>query len=163
MTITGRWRRAFNSPLESGLRALCLLVEAYPAPLGLQRLLQYEYLSIHSGDADGPPSLHPAIPHRSGELLVRRGIVEHGVVLMATRGLVERSFGASGILYTAAETAAPFLDGLTAGYTQSLRERSAWVVNRFAALPERDLDDFMRARWVQWGSEFLFDPVKDAE
>ena len=54
------WRFIFNTPLECGLRCAALLLAAYPAPCDLQRLVQYEYLLVHSGDVpQGPPSLHP--------------------------------------------------------------------------------------------------------
>ena len=62
----------FNSPLECGLRAVVLLVECSPQELDIQRLVNYDYLLVHSGDINGPPSLHPDSPLRSGELLVKR-------------------------------------------------------------------------------------------
>ena len=72
----------FNSPLETGIRSLAILVAAYPESLDLQRLLEMDYLVVHSGDADGPESLHAPLPLRAGELLVRRGLIETGLLLM---------------------------------------------------------------------------------
>ena len=83
--VTGRRKSAFNSPLETGVRTLALLVAAYPRSRDLHRLVQYDYLTVHSADAAGPPSLHPPLPLRSGELLVRRGIIERGLLLMMSR------------------------------------------------------------------------------
>jgi hypothetical protein len=80
--------RTFNSPIETGMRALILLAESYPTHLDLQRLLEYDYIMVHTGDVDGPPSIHPALPLRSGELLVRRELIERGLMLMISRGLV---------------------------------------------------------------------------
>ena len=65
----------FNSPIETGVRALILLSEAYPQGFDLQRILEYDYMMVHTGDFEnGPPSIHPALPLRSGELLVRRSV-----------------------------------------------------------------------------------------
>lgn len=77
----------FNSALEAGVRTLSVLVASHPKAHDLGRLVQYDYLTVHSADADGPPSLHPALPLRSGELLVRRGLIESGLRLMVSRAL----------------------------------------------------------------------------
>src|SRR5579862_5090182 len=83
------WRFIFNTPLECGLRCAALLLATYPSTCDLQRLVQYEYLLVHSGDVrQGPPSLHPAAPHRSGELLVRRALIERGILFMMSRQVV---------------------------------------------------------------------------
>src|SRR5689334_10655553 len=92
----------FNSPLECGLRPLVLLQAAQPAACDLQRLVFYDYLLVHSADVpEGPESIHPATPLRSGEALVRRHWIERGLLLMISRELVIRTFSAQGILYQA--------------------------------------------------------------
>ena len=58
--------QTFNSPIETGVRALILLAESYPDQLDLQRILEFDYIMVHTGDVDGPPSIHPALPLRSG-------------------------------------------------------------------------------------------------
>ena len=83
----------FNSPLEVGLRALIVLTESHPVAHSLQRLTVLDYLVVHLDDApDGPPGLHPQTPYRAGELLLRRGVLEQGLLLYQSRGLVERRF-----------------------------------------------------------------------
>src|ERR1035438_1081158 len=82
--------QTFNSPIETGVRALILLAESYPDQLDLQRLLEFDYILVHTKDVDGPPSIHPALPLRSGELLVRRQLIERGLMLMMSGGLVGR-------------------------------------------------------------------------
>ena len=77
--------QTFNSPIETGVRALILLAESYPDQLDLQRLLEFDYILVHTTDVDGPPSIHPALPLRSGELLVRRHLIERGLMLMMSR------------------------------------------------------------------------------
>lgn len=80
----------FNGAVEIGLRALSLLNEAFPATYSLQRLVVFDYLVVHSDDLpNGPAGLHPKTPHRGGELLVRRAVLEEGLLLYQSRGLVE--------------------------------------------------------------------------
>src|SRR4051794_423087 len=116
MTRTPR-QAPFNSPLETGGRSLTILVAAFPVAFDLQRLVEMDYLVVHSGDADGPESLHAPLPLRAGELLVRRGLIEKGLLLMISRGLVRRIPSKDGFHYIAEETAAPFICALTADYS----------------------------------------------
>lgn len=145
----------FNTPLESALRSLVVLTEAFPSLYDLQRLVFFDYLIVHSADApNGPKSLHPGTPHRSGEVLVRRVIVEDGLTFLLDRGLIERRFDSKGILYGATDYAAPFLDCLRAPYTRELKERGAWVVRTFGAYSDEALTAFFSANLDRWGSEF---------
>jgi hypothetical protein len=154
------WEVVFNTPLETGLRSAYLLLAASPARCDIQRLVQYDYLVVHSGDVDGgPESIHPATPHRSGELLVRRKLVEQGLEFMARRLVVERDFTADGITYRAGEYAVLFLDALTSKYAAQLRARAEWVVKRFSGMSDQELADYMRERWSRWGSEFVWDAL----
>lgn len=57
----------FNSPFETGIRSLAILVAAFPESYDLQRLVEMDYLVVHSGDADGPDSLHAPLPMRGVE------------------------------------------------------------------------------------------------
>lgn len=153
------WPRAFNTPLESGLRSLAALTES-PTPLDVQRLLQYDYLIVHSGDVpEGPASLHPPTPHRSGELLVRRELVEQGLRLFLSRGLASRIFDSAGIIFSATDAGLVFLDQLESDYTRQIRERARWVVKRFGSYSDKQLNDFMRRNWENWGAEFARDLV----
>ena len=149
------WGYVFNTPLECGVRCTVLLVAASPARCDAQRLVQYEYLLVHSGDIDGgPPSIHPPAPHRSGELLVRRGLVERGIALMMAKSIICRDLSTDGIRYYAGESAVPFLDTLSSSYTRDMRKSAKWVIERFGRMSDEDLSRFMRRNWSNWGSEF---------
>jgi hypothetical protein len=154
----------FNSSLECGLRSVALLAAATPAAYDLQRLVFYDYLLVHSGDVpDGPPSLHPATPLRSGEAIVRRHWIERGLLLMVSRELVTRTFEERGITYSASQLAAPFLNYMEAPYTKSLRERAAWVTGQFAGHSDQDLVAFFRDNIDRWGGEFIREASTDEE
>lgn len=144
----------FNSALETGVRALTVLVEAAPAALDLQTLVYFDYLVVHSADAGGPLSLHPNTPLRNGELLVRRAVIERGVLLMVGRGLIERRMEVRGITYAATDEAAPFLDCLTSRYARSLRERAEWAVECFGRFDDQALKSFFDANFERWTREF---------
>jgi hypothetical protein len=145
----------FNSPLENGLRAMCVLYEAFPAAYDLQRLVFLDYLVVHSGDVpDGPESLHPPTPFRSNEFLVRRQVIERGLRLLLERGLVDVRTTTDGFLYCASETAATFVQCLHEPYTELLRQRARWTVERFGQASENELADFFNRHLDRWGAEF---------
>jgi hypothetical protein len=165
MTTARRyWKLApFNSPLECGLRSLVLLSEVHPSSSDLQRLVYYDYAIVHSEDAGGPPSLHPATPHRSGELLVRRELIEEGLLLMCSRALIERIFTASGIEYRATQSSEPFLECLRSKYISSLRGRAVWVVDTFGSHSASKLRQFFTNHLDTWGSEFVITASDEEE
>ena len=145
----------FNSAVEVGLRALAVLTASHPVAHGLQRLTVLDYLLVHSDDApDGPAGLHPRTPYRAGELLLRRGILEEGLLLYQSRGLIERRFDPDGVFYDAADTAAAFLDSLTGRYVEGLRDRAAWVTERFASIADEALFELVDDWIGEWGAEF---------
>lgn len=144
----------FNSPLETGVRSLAILHAAFPAALDLQRLVEMDYLVVHSGDAEGPESLHAALPLRAGELLVRRGLIEKGLILMMSRGLVQRLPAEEGFTYTAGEAAAPFIGSLRDEYSVKLKDRALWAVQRFANVPTDEVRRFTHQFIARWSSQF---------
>jgi hypothetical protein len=144
----------FNSPLETGLRSVAILAEACPDEFDLQRLLYFDYLVVHSSDADGPASLHPNTPLRNGELLVRRGVIERGLLLYMSRNLIERNARAGGIYYAASEAAGPFLDCLHSAYSRELRLRATWAIDTFGVLDDDELKSYFDARFERWTREF---------
>lgn len=144
----------FNSPLETGVRSLSILEAAYPLSFDLQRLVELDYLVVHSGDAGGPPSLHAPLPMRAGELLVRRELIDKGLLLMMSRGLIERIIRGTGIEYKAGERASSYLAGLTAPYMIDLRSRARWAVEVFGDMSIETLRSITQRFFEQWSSEF---------
>jgi len=157
--------RPFNSPLECGLRMLFVLEASGGKPADLQRLISYDYLMVHSGDvADGPVSLHPSVPYRGSELLVRRELLSAGLNQMFARELIAKTFDMSGILYRATKLTSAFVALLKTRYADDLRHRSIWVVNRFGRMQDAELDSFMSSNVGRWGAEFeRLSAIKDLE
>ena len=150
----------FNGPVEIGLRALCVLTTAFPAAYTLQRLVVFDYFLVHSDDIEGgPEGLHPRTPHRGGEILVRRGVIQDGLTLYESRGLIERVYKDGGIFFAATDKSADFLDTLSTEYLKGLRERADWVVDSFGLLAYAELDAMVRDRIGTWGAEFSMESV----
>ena len=149
----------FNTPLEVGLRTLVVLREAFPNEYTLQRLVYFDYFVVHTDDLDGPPGLHPQTPHRSGELLVRRRLIQAGLALYRSRSLLAEHYGADGICYAATELSGGFLASLTSDYVNELQNRAHWVVEQFGGSPLHELADLVSSNVGEWGAEFEFESV----
>lgn len=149
----------FNGPVEIGMRVALILANAYPYRLDLHRLVILDYMVVHSGDIqDGPPSLHPPTPLRSGEVAVRRELLEDGLHLLALKGLVERHFDASGITYCAQSNVTTFVDALSTQYAQSVRERAEWAVERLQGLTDSEVKKLFDQSIGRWKTEFVIEP-----
>jgi len=152
----------FNGPIELGLRALMLLAESDPKPLDIQRLVVLDYLLVHSADFEGgPESLHPASPLRAGEVTIRRGLIEDGLHLFATKGLVTRITDGAGISYKSGELAAVFLDALTSDYGHALRNRAAWAIETAGALSDSDAAALLERTIGKWRTEFVVEETEE--
>lgn len=150
----------FNGPVEIGLRALAILNESFPAGYSLQRLVVFDYLVVHSDDIPGGPvGLHPQTPHRGGELLVRRSVLEEGLLLYQSRGLLELRYTDQGVYFAATDRSAAFLDALDSEYLEQLRDRAAWLVTELGALADDEMDQFAGRHIGEWGAEFAMESV----
>jgi hypothetical protein len=154
----------FNGPIEIGLRALTLLSEVFPTPYSLQRLVVSDYLLVHSDDLpDGPLGLHPKTPHRGGELLVRRAVLERGLMLYQSRGLLERHYTEAGVMFAATDRTAGFLDALSSDYAAQLRERAAWLASLLGDVSDSELLKIANSQVGEWGAEFAMESVLKVE
>lgn len=146
--------QTFNGPLESGLRSLILLAETYPRGFDLQTMVVLDYLMLHTAQLKGPEDLHPPVPFQSAEFLVRRGLIERGLLLMMSRGLVERYTDSRGIHYRAGELAAPFLDALQQSYFSEVQKRARWLSKIFGTLDDDAIRAVLRRYADHWVEEF---------
>jgi hypothetical protein len=124
-------------------------------PADLQCLISYDYLLVHSGDIpDGPASLHPAVPFRGSELLVKRDVLSAGLNQMFSRELLKKTFDNDGITYRSTELTRAFLTLMRSTYAAALRVRARWVIDHFGHLDSKDLSAFMTTHIGRWGAEF---------
>lgn len=150
----------FNSTLETGIRALVVLEALYPRRCDLIEMTWLDHLVVHTGDLDGqdvPESLHPDLPNRAGELLVRRQLVERSLRIMQQVHLVEVFETEAGIEFCASEEAPSYLDLLQAPYSLALKQRARWMADRFAGLETAEIRALIERRIGRWTAEFRAD------
>lgn len=149
-----RGPRLFNSALETGVRTVFVLDASHPRPLDLLQLTWLDYLVVHTGDIGGPPSLHPDVPARMGELLVRRHLVQDGLNLVRRLHLVDATFDPSGIRYRASDAAPSFIELMRASYSQDLKTRAKWLMDHFAEKDDSAMERYVAQKIGRWAVEF---------
>lgn len=143
----------FNSPFELGIRMVYLLQALLPHGSDLQKLVLLDYAIVYSADLNGPSSLHTPIPFRGSELMSRRELIEQGLYLMSTRGLVTATWDTDGITYFAGEVARTMTGALTSSYLRELEQRCAWAAERYGQADSSALTAQFAANGHLWGAE----------
>lgn len=153
--MSGAAPALFNSPLETGVRAIVVLNAAYPRAFDVTEIAWFDHLIVHTGDIGGPQSLHPDVPQRSGELLVRRRLVEDSLLVMRRLHLVEFvPDGDAGLLYRASEEAVGVIELMRSPYSIALRERAEWLASNVLSRSRLDLEHLVAERIGRWRIEF---------
>lgn len=143
----------FNSPFELGIRMIYLLQALSPHGADIQKLVLLDYAIVYSSDLNGPSSLHTPIPFRGAELMSRRELIEQGLYLMSTRGLVTATWSAVGITYFAGEVARTMTSALTSRYLRELEQRCEWVAEQYGQAESAELTAQFAASGHLWGAE----------
>lgn len=129
----------YNTPLETGVRSLCLLLAAFPESMSVDQLVFMDHVAVHTNDFAGPASLHPETPLRSAEPLVRRELIQKGLRLLKSRALADEIPTKTGFRWRACDEAAPFVECLETTYNRRLIECAKWTWDRFGGFSHDEL------------------------
>jgi hypothetical protein len=146
--------RLFNGPLETGVRAVVVLNAVFPLQLDLSDLTLLDHLVVHTADVDGPVSLHPNLPQRTGEMLVRRRLIEQGIKLMRRFQMISVQPLQTGIFYQATEDASAFAELLRSEYAVQLKIRAKWLAENVCILGREAMSDLAKEKLGRWNVEF---------
>lgn len=150
----------FNSVLETGLRSACILSADTTISLTLNELLAFDHLVVHTGDLENAPqSLHPDVSHRNGELLIRRPLVEKGLLLMESKNLVERQILEKGFFYTATEFAPIFIESLRNQYATDMNIRAKWAIELYKNNKLVFFEKIFNNAFGRWSTEFKISDI----
>lgn len=148
----------FNTPLELGIRCLVLLSTFHYSPHSLQNLINLDYLLLHLNDLDSSlESLHPSIPYRSSEIALKRKVMQLGLQLVLSRGLIEKKFSKQGIIYIHTKLGEQFIYFLKNDYHLKLLESSKILSQKLKGKSEIQIENFIKKNISRWGSEFVDD------
>lgn len=150
----------FNSPQEIGFRLLFILNGIFPQSIDINRLGIYDYFLLNSADfPNGPDSLHPPIPHRSSQILLKPLIIRNAILLMQSKELIDIEFTENGIRYKSNKLTKRFIELQENSYAQKLYELSNWINNQFSKFSDDNLNVFVKNNIPNWGGEFIYESL----
>lgn len=150
----------FNSPLEIGFRTLYILNGINPVEVDLNRLVIYDYFLLNSSDfPNGPKSLHPPIPHRSAQIIIKPLILKDALVLMRSKELIDIVFSSEGIKYKSNELTQKFIELQENEYSKKLIEISKWINTQFGKYSDEKLNTMVENNIPNWGGEFIYESL----
>jgi hypothetical protein len=152
--MSKKFGELFNSQLEAGIRAVVVLENLRPETVDLSEMVLFDHLVVHSGDVGGPVSLHADVPGRTGELLVRRRLVEAGLDLMRRCHLVEKTTDENGLVWRASDDAASYVDLLETRYSIHLKTCAGWLAGEVRQRTKDGFKAYARERLGDWGESF---------
>lgn len=110
-----------NSPLESSLRIIMILNQFKKSAFSIDEIILLDYYVIHLHDFDSSfNSIHPPIPNRENELLIRRELVISGIQILESRSLIKVNYTEYGIKYSTNELANHFTKYMESPYSYKL-------------------------------------------
>jgi len=151
--------RLFNTAVEIGLRSLVLfgafnMLESNRS-LDLDRIMYLDYLLLHTGDIDGPESIHAPVPKRGVQVYSRRKLLQQGLVFLLSKELINFDSSINGFSYRINEAGILFLELFSTDYFDKLRFRASWIASQRWALDIDDLRVFIQSNIYKWGGEFI--------
>jgi len=98
---------------------------------------------------------------RAGEISLRRGLVEQGLQLLASRGLVKRTLDHNGILYQAEDLTNLYISSMRGNYFEALKIRSLWAVSLTEPMNDEAINRLRQQSTSAWKMEFV--DLEDAQ
>ncbi|WDM21262.1 ABC-three component system middle component 2 [Paenibacillus polymyxa] len=150
----------FNSNLEIALRILVLLSQDSNNTYDLDRLVIFDYFIIHANDVDSEQmNLHPSLPLRSSEIIIKRKLISEGLDLLVSRGLIGIVYKDSGVYYCSNTLTKVFVELLKSDYFIILKKLSTWVAETYGSIETSELNSIVNKNIQQWGGEFEFESL----
>lgn len=153
-SINESFGELFNSPLEAGIRAVVILEYLRPEKVDLAEMVLFDHVVVHTADLGGPSSLHPDLPGRKGELLVRRRLIEKSLDLMRRCHLIDQDSDDGGIFFRASEEAAAYVDLLETAYSEHLKLCARWLAAQVKEHTKVQFKATVRDRIGKWNEAF---------
>lgn len=150
----------YNSPLEVSLRTAVILSNTPEETYDIDRLVIFDYFVLHAKDLDmSQKNLHPSLPFRSSELIIRRKLITEGLEMLVSKGLINIVYNDDGIYYKSNPSTELFANLLISDYALKLKALSEWVIKKYGKLSTNQLASLVNKGIRLWGSEFEFEAL----
>lgn len=148
-------KQFYNHPIELGLRVLFIL-STFKKEFSINQLINLDYLILYSKDIGGKENLHPIIPNKTSQILVKRNSMKLALNLLLSKELIKISTDSTkGILFSENNLTKVFVDYFDSNYSNRLKSNIDWVFINFKSFDEKHLQAYIDENIEKWGSEFI--------
>lgn len=115
--------KLFNTPFETGLRALLILYGVKNNGMTIDRIAAYDFICIYGSDFEvSQKNLHGDNSFNFSELSAKRTICSEGVKAFVLDGLITVKRTQGGFLYALTAAGREYVDSLESDYKQQYLE-----------------------------------------
>ena len=140
----------FNSTFEVSLRLLLLLNESDNAGLSIDRIAEYDFITIYSKYFElSDKVLHGENEFGYSEIASRRNKAQSAIKEMVLDGLVQVIRSEEGFKYRIAENGKRVVSNLVSEYATAYRELAKLTVKKFGKKTEAEIMDVISKASVQ--------------
>ena len=130
----------FNTPFETGLRAMLILYATHSQGMTIDRITAYDFMTVYGSDFDvSEKNLHGINHFSFSELTSKRAICSEGVKSFVLDGLISVIRNSDGFLYALTSAGKKYIQSLDSDYRTQYLEIVTAVHKKYAQIPDADL------------------------
>lgn len=122
----------FNTPFETGLRAMLILFATHSRGMTIDRITAYDFMTIYGSDFGvSKDNLHGINHFSFSELTTRRAICLDGIKSFILDGLIAVTRGKHGFTYALTSSGKKYIENLDSDYKSQYVEIVGEVHNQY--------------------------------
>lgn len=130
----------FNTPFETGLRAMLILYSTNSKGMTIDRIAAYDFMTIYGNDLGITDKNLHGINHFSfSEFSSKRTACSEGVKAFVLDGLIAITRNKRGFLYSLTPTGKEYVEELESNYKDQYLEILVKVQNKYEKNPDTEL------------------------
>lgn len=130
----------FNTPFETGLRAMLILYSTNSKGMTIDRIAAYDFMTIYGNDLGITDKNLHGINHFSfSEFSSKRTACSEGIKAFVLDGLIAITRNKRGFLYSLTPTGKKYVEELESNYKDQYMEIFVKVQNKYEKTPDTEL------------------------
>lgn len=130
----------FNTPFETGLRAMLILYSTNSYGMTIDRIVAYDFMTIYGGDLGiSNINLHGINHFNFSELASKRAICSEGLKMFVLEGLITVTRNKNGFLYSITLAGKKYVEELKSNYKNQYLDILKGVQSKYETVADSEL------------------------
>ena len=140
----------FNTPFETGLRAMLILYSTETTGMTIDRIASYDFFTIYGSDLGiSEKNLHGINHFNFSELSSKRAICSEGVKSFILEGLISITRSKNGFLYVLTPTGKQYVESLKSTYKTQYMGILKMVHKKYGAVQDIELTKIINSTAIK--------------